>query len=216
MLSPEPTNTPEPTFTKTPTNTLEPTATSTSTNTPTPTPSPIPALLYEDFAIEITQLKDVEGDNFTVANGILNSKGKFFAIAGDNTWTNYVINIDLPYVAYTKNLAGFRLMLRMQDTANYMAFTIRTINGCGFAWSIFENGKQTILEGTDKDMSRSWTACHGKWRLSVSGNTYTTTKDLEQLLTFSNNRFTNGGIGIFVNTNDTEFRLDSIKVEELP
>ena len=64
------------------------------------------SLIFEDdFDAGIKRDWVMEGDNFGMVNGQLNSLGRLTAYVGDVNWDNYAVEFDLVDMAYPSDLS---------------------------------------------------------------------------------------------------------------
>lgn len=177
-----------------------------------PTSTPNPAILFEDdFTTGIKPEWNMKGSSFTTVDGTLSSQGLLEGYIGDASWVNYAVEFDL-LSAYSSPY-GLKIQIRRKDSSNYMSWEFFQGNDvdCGFVWTKTISGKETQIVNTQRGSS-----CGRQFRLEVSGNTYRTIVDGKQLISITDDTFTNGGVGLTSNGNDLRLTLDNFKVTKLP
>jgi hypothetical protein len=205
-----------------PARTLVPAPSSSETVQAIPPPSPIatrtsiPLLFRDTFDTGVNEEWGMAGDNFNVVDGRLSSLGPLFGVLGDSSWIDYAIEFKIDHLKWSRFGSGLRIFIRRQDNSNYMAVEIVTVTRCYFRWLIVLDGTEKVIVDSKIEISRDWTQCQGAWRIEADGNHYRVFKDFEQRLEFIDDRFANGGTGILINGDDTEWRLDDFAVIPLP
>lgn len=201
----------EMTLTARPTNTPEPTDTPQPTRTPTPTP-----LFFDDFTGSTADSWTIiEGDTTDFVDNQFSVLGNFVAVAGDSSWTDYVVSVIIPYLEWSYFDGGLEIQVRRQDDFNYMAVQMSTINSCSIRWLEVVNGEKREILDSRKSLG-GWPACRGTWKIGVDGDSYTLTKDVTPINQIQNSSFSNGGFSIRTNSNGTKMTLDEVKIVALP
>ena len=181
-----------------------------------PTSAPILKLFADNFDAGINPTwAYMDGTNYGMTNGQLSSIGLFTAYVGDNNWANYVVEFDLDYLLYSGY--NFNLMIRRQNDSDYMALQLNTFNKCSLKWVKVKNGKVTEIVNSETTVSNSYSDCPGKYKVEVNGNTYKTFKNGQVLLIFTDNTFSDGGVGILSTSADEQFKfiIDNFQIESL-
>jgi hypothetical protein len=224
-LEPAPTNTQPPKATDTPvlvvqataepTNTPEPAPTDTPRPAPTATPLPAPTevvLFTDDFETGVGPAwQPVVGD-WRMVNGQLTGKGEWgdwaYTLAGDTTWTNYAVEVDLDL---TRDLhAPIGVLVRVQDLGNLMAYLIDRSGASAseMGWWVRHNGEWSQLTADGDNANRRL-----HLRVEASDSLYTAYVNGVKMSSTSDTSFSSGkiGIGIWRRT-DTCNTVDNIKV----
>lgn len=182
-----------------------------------PTSTTITKLFADNFDSGISPIWSyMDGTNYGMTNGQLSSIGLFTAYVGDNNWTNYVVEFDLEYLLYSG--FNFNIMIRRQNDSDYMAFQLNTFNRCSMKWVKVINGIETEIVNSETRISGSYSDCPGKYKIEITGNTYKTIRNSQLLLTFTDNTYSSGGVGILSTTPDERFKfiVDNFQIISLP
>lgn len=182
-----------------------------------PTFTPIPKLFADNFDTGISPTWSyMDGGNYGMTNGQLSSIGLFNAYVGDSNWTNYAVEFELDYLLYSG--CNFSLMVRRQSNSDYMALQLNTFNKCSLRWVKVSGGQEKEIVNSETTISNSYSECPGNYKVEVNGSTYTTYKNGQILLTFTDSTFTNGNVGIFTTSNDEQFKfiIDNFQIKSLP
>jgi hypothetical protein len=115
--------------------------TTTETVTPLPTNTIIPAptevfLFEEDFEGELSPEWEIVGETPGISDGRLAPLSATWLIVGEETWTDYIIDLDV-YGASCNG--GGVIVFRMQDPGTYIGMPF----GCDGVLLKYENGVQT-------------------------------------------------------------------------
>lgn len=182
-----------------------------------PTSTPVTKLFADDFDSGINpSWAYMDGTNYGMTNGQLSSIGLFNAYVGDNNWVNYVVEFDLDYLLYSGY--NFNVMIRRQNDSDYMALQLNTFNKCSLKWVKVKSGNETEIVNSETTISNSYSECPGSYKIEVTGNTYKTSKNGQVLLIFTDDKLTNGGVGLLSTSPDEQFKfiIDNFQVKSLP
>jgi hypothetical protein len=167
-------------------------------STPTPSPpttaltnSPCPVLFKDDFDNGVGSEWIREGGVFHMADGQLTHSGPRGTLwLGKKGWTDVVVDVDVAEAGCGGDYTA--ILLRMQDTSNYMGVVIA--NRCVFATGgiyIIKKGQQTTLVQKQGDF--------GHWRIEAVGKRYRVFVGGQLLMSTSDDTsaaFTSGSVGI--------------------
>lgn len=183
-----------------------------------PTSTPIPKLFADNFDAGINPTwAYMDGTNFGMTNGQLSSIGLFNAYVGNNDWTNYVVEFDVNNLQWSSY--NFIIMIRRQSDSDYMGLQFKTINYCKLKWVKVTNGNETEIVNSETNVSNPPGECYGRsYKIEATGNTYKTFGNGQLLLTFTDDTFANGGVGLLSTSThkDFVFSIDNFQIKSLP
>jgi len=161
-------------------------------------------VFWDDFETGINPDWVMQGNNFSMVNGELHSRGWLTAQIGNTSLDNYAVEFDLKQLG-----ANLRVLVRRQDDMNYMGWQlVQGCCDCAFNWMIVKEGKEQ--EVPNSRTAAECTAVH--YRIETDGNMYKVFQNGIRKINFTNNIFSNGSVGLIA-YESTNFIIDNFKVE---
>ena len=116
-------------------------------------------------------------------------------------------------IAWTYYGDGWYAIVRREDDNNYMAWHMKSVNGCGFRWETVIDGERQVVVNSERSLGE-WGKgdCFGPFIIEVNGNTYKVKKRGRTLIEFEDPNFSSGGIGIVNEQPKNHFTIDDIEV----
>jgi Flp pilus assembly pilin Flp len=188
-----------PTPMSTATAVLTPTSVSPTEAAPTPTPEPEERLSHSDFEDgDELDWYEAEGKKWGVDNGeyCADSGGKHSSFTGDETWTDYVIDLQ----ARLDKGNGFGVYFRATDPDAVNGYCFQYDPGYGKGAFLFRqvvNGREqspSVVEWAPTDYD--WYGPQRQIRVQVVGNTYTAFVDGVQVAQLVDDSYTRGAVGL--------------------
>jgi len=206
---------PTPKFTSTPV--LTPTSGSLTESAPTPTPESEERLSHSDFEDgDELDWYEAEGKKWDINDGeyCADSGGEHRSFTGDETWTDYVIDLQ----ARLGKGDGFGVYFRATEPDAVNGYCFQYDPGYGKGAFLFRqvvNGRErspSIVEWAPTDYDWHGPARH--IRVQVVGNTYTAFVDGVQVAQLVDDSYTRGAVGLRA-WDDSDVCFDDVAVTRI-
>ena len=214
--APYSTDTPLPTYTPQqpyPTNTVLPTYTPVA-EPPSPVPAPaIPTLFEDSFDAGIKPEWQVISGEWRAVNDSLTTLSRetewSYVLVGSPDWQGYAVEV----LYDDANLYDeIRILVRVQDRNNMMAFDVQSGSYSHTEWLIMKNGEWQLLVNDVSVRDRP-----ARIRVEVKGNSYIAYANGERVSSISDPTFSNGSVGLAIHCQSSRncAWFDDFKVFEL-
>lgn len=166
-------------------------------------PTPDTRLFWNDFEDGISPEWTITGNNYRIVNNTFQSSGELTAFVGDSSWTDYSAEFVLQRGERWIMEDNLQIWIRHQPNSDHIElFVANWVNGGGsdVGVSVVRSGEHIkIPSGVVR--IKSDLGNQTRIRIEAKGQMYKIYADGQQVLSFSDNNFTSGGVGI-VSTDD--------------
>ena len=177
-----------------------------ATEVPSLTPLPQPTTLFADnFDQGLSKSWSVVSGNPVVVNGQLTSDQDTWLRIGDNSWTDYTVQLDVVAADCWFSWSWSAIAVRVKDKDNLIAFKFAS---CESEWDIVKNGNWTPVpnshgQGTSANTPSTTitvTVQGGQFAVDINGT---------RVSSFFNSDYMQGGIAIKVGP---KTQIDNLKI----